>query len=72
MGLGSSFSGAAAWEAPLLWAPLTRPFYLGKYEVTQARWVAVMGDNPSEFKGDANPVETASWDDAQDFLKRLT
>jgi formylglycine-generating enzyme required for sulfatase activity len=47
-------------------------FYMGKYEVTQAQWQAVMGNNPSKFKGCAHcPVETVSWYDAQDFVNRL-
>jgi formylglycine-generating enzyme required for sulfatase activity len=39
--------------------------------VTQEQWQAVMGDNPSKFKGAKNPVERVSWDDCQEFLKRL-
>jgi hypothetical protein len=39
-------------EQPVHEVRISRPFYLGKYEVTQAQWVAVMGDNPSRFKGD--------------------
>jgi serine/threonine-protein kinase len=52
---------------------ITKPFYLGKYEVTQEEWEAVIGqaNNPSEFKGPKNPVENVSWDDCQIFLKRL-
>lgn len=46
-------------------------FQMGKYEVTQAEWVAVMGSNPSEFKGRTNPVENVSWDDVQVFIKQL-
>ena len=46
-------------------------FYIGKYEVTQAQWRAVMGNNPSKFKGDNLPVEKVSWDDIQEFIKRL-
>jgi formylglycine-generating enzyme required for sulfatase activity len=38
-------------------------YYIGKYEVTQAQWKAVLGDNPSHFKGDNLPVEQVSWDD---------
>ena len=50
---------------------ISRPFYLGKYPVTQAQWEAVMGSNPSKFKGRDNPVEHVSWNDAQTFIKRL-
>ena len=46
-------------------------FYIGKYEVTQAQWRAVMGSNPSYFKGDNLPVEKVSWDDIQEFIKKL-
>ena len=46
-------------------------FYIGKYEVTQAEWQAVMGTNPSDFKGDNLPVECVSWDDCQEFIRKL-
>jgi formylglycine-generating enzyme required for sulfatase activity len=46
-------------------------FTIGKTEVTQALWTAVMGNNPSNFKGDNLPVETVSWNDCQDFLEKL-
>ncbi len=46
-------------------------FYMGKYEVTQAQWKAVMGSNPSRFKGDNLPVEQVSWYDCQDFIRKL-
>ena len=48
-----------------------RNYRMGKYEVTQAQWEAVMGTNPSRFKGANNPVECVSWDDCQAFLERL-
>ena len=46
-------------------------FYIGKYEVTQALWKAVMGSNPSHFEGDNLPVENVSWNDCQTFLRKL-
>ena len=46
-------------------------FYIGKYEVTQALWKAVMGSNPSRFEGDNQPVERVSWNDCQTFLRKL-
>jgi formylglycine-generating enzyme required for sulfatase activity len=58
-------------ETPLHRVRISRPFYLGKYEVTQAQWTAVMGNNPSKFKGQNNPVEQVSWDDAQIFIEQL-
>jgi formylglycine-generating enzyme required for sulfatase activity len=50
---------------------ITKPFYIGKYKVTQEVWEKVMGANPSFFKGAKNPVENVSWDDCQEFLKKL-
>lgn len=46
-------------------------YYIGKTEVTQALWKAVMGSNPSEFKGDNWPVESVSWNDCQAFIRKL-
>ena len=50
-----------------------RSFLLGKTEVTQAQWVAIMGSNPSRFSacGTDCPVDSVSWDDAQEFIRRL-
>ena len=46
-------------------------YYIGKTEVTQVLWEAVMGINPSRFKGDYLPVENVSWDDCQEFIREL-
>ncbi|GAB4401903.1 MAG: hypothetical protein OHK0053_25200 [Microscillaceae bacterium] len=49
-----------------------RDFKMGKYEVSQAQWRAVMGSNPSRFKDCDNcPVENVSWEDIQEFLQKL-
>lgn len=50
---------------------IARPFAIGKYEVTQAQWQAVMGNNPSHFKGPERPVEMVTWRDVQEYLTRL-
>jgi len=58
-------------EGPQHRVRITKPFYMGKYEVTQTQWQQVMGNNPSNFKDDGRlPVETVSWDDIQGFLSR--
>ena len=46
-------------------------YYIGKTEVTQELWQAVMGNNPSRFKGNRKPVECMSWDDCQTFISKL-
>ena len=46
-------------------------FKMGKYEVTQEQWEAVMGENPSDFKAPNNPVENVSWEDCKKFLEKL-
>jgi len=58
-------------EKPMHKVTITQPFYMGKYEVTQEQWQAIMGNNPSHFKGPRNPVENVSWEDCQVFLKKL-
>jgi formylglycine-generating enzyme required for sulfatase activity len=67
MGAGTPFT----WDQPTHKVTLTKGFYMQVTEVTQAQWQAVMGSNPSQFKGPTLPVGQVSWDDAQEFLKKL-
>ena len=56
-------------ERPVHTVRISQPFYLGIHAVTQGQWEAVMGNNPSQFKGDPNrPVERVSWEDVQAFI----
>lgn len=50
---------------------ISQGFWLARTEVTQAQWKAVMGSNPSHFKGEKLPVESVSWEDVQKFLTKL-
>jgi formylglycine-generating enzyme required for sulfatase activity/serine/threonine protein kinase len=58
-------------ESPRHRVKIAKPFYLGKYQVTQEQWEAVMGNNPSMIKAPTNPVENVSWDHCQMFLAKL-
>jgi len=70
--VGSNQYGCYSWEQPVHQVALTNPFYLGRYEVTQAQWVAKMGLNPSYFwfRSDSasRPVEDVSWTAVQGYL----
>ena len=59
------------YEKPVHKVTINKPFYLGTYPVTQREWKAVIGNNPSSFKGDDLPVESVSWDDVQEFIRKL-
>ncbi|MBN1343018.1 MAG: SUMF1/EgtB/PvdO family nonheme iron enzyme [Phycisphaerae bacterium] len=60
-------------EKPQHRVRIAKPFYMGKYEVTQRQWQAVMGQNPSHFTGsDDLPVEEVSWEDCQAFCKKAS
>lgn len=58
-------------EKPVHEVTLTKDYYMGETQVTQALWEAVMGNNPSEFKGEERPVECVSWNDCQEFIRKL-
>lgn len=58
-------------EGPQHQVTVSQPFYLGKYEVTQAEWTRQMGDNPSFFKGEQQPVEWTTEPQIREFLAKL-
>ncbi len=72
MGCSMGDNDCTADEKPAHRVQITRAFEIGKYEVTQSQWQAVMGSNPSTIKGDDHPVESVSKDDAHDFVARLS
>ncbi len=85
MGSPTSDKEAQRWEKPQHGVWITRPFYLGKYPVTQEQWQAVMGSNPAFYSPDGGgklqvagkhttrlPVESVSWNDAVEFCRRLS
>lgn len=69
--MGSDDSLAYPDEQPVHQVTLTHPFYMGKTEVTQAQWTAVMEHNPSEFRGNSRPVDNIGPPDIQAFLTAL-
>jgi formylglycine-generating enzyme required for sulfatase activity len=71
MGCSTGDQQCAADENPRHRVQITKGFEIGKYEVTQAQWLALMPSNPSTHKGDSLPVETVSKVDAQDFIAKL-
>ena len=71
MGAKSEMKDLEPDEKPTHQVTLTNDYYIGKTEVTQALWMAVMGNNPSYFIGDNLPVESVSWNDCQKFISKL-
>lgn len=71
MGCTDGDNDCAADEKPARRVRIAKAFEIGKYEVTQAQWEAVMGSNPSTIKGADRPVETISRDEAKAFLDKL-
>jgi formylglycine-generating enzyme required for sulfatase activity len=72
MGSPADEAGRDEDEGPLREAVISKPFYMGLQEVTQAQYEAVMGAKPSRFTDAAKPVESVSWDEAVEFCKRLS
>ncbi len=72
-GEGASRSGFECGSEEVRKVTISNSFYIGKFEVTQGQWTAIIGNNPSHFKdcGDDCPVENVSWDDAQEFIRKL-
>ena len=70
--MGDSTGNGYSGERPFHQVTITRAFLMSRTEVTQAQWKAVMGANPSAFKGDSLPVENVSWYDAAAYCNRLS
>ena len=67
--MGSESGGSN--EKPVHHVRISKPLYVGKYEVTQAQWKAVMRSNPSRSTGDDLPVEGVSWDDCREYCRKV-
>src|SRR5205807_8512642 len=70
--MGSAENDAPAAEKPPVAVTFREPFAMAKYEVTQELYEAVRGKNPSKWKGPRNSVEMVSWDEANEFCRKLT
>jgi formylglycine-generating enzyme required for sulfatase activity len=71
MGSPAGEKGRTSSESPQHLVTLAG-FFMGKYEVTQAQYQAIMGNNPANFKGETRPVEQVSWNDAVEFCQKLS
>jgi formylglycine-generating enzyme required for sulfatase activity len=72
MGSPSAERGRDTDEGPVHHVKVSKPFYMGKYEVTQQQYYAVARSKPGRFKEDNKPVETVSWEQANSFCKKLS
>ncbi|HPS03209.1 MAG TPA: formylglycine-generating enzyme family protein, partial [Candidatus Sumerlaeota bacterium] len=72
MGSPENEKARQSWDWPQHKVTLTRPFYMGTYEVTQEQYEKVMGTNPSTHVAPRNPVETVTWEEAELFCQRLS
>lgn len=59
-------------ERPANEVTISKPFYIGAHEITQEQWEKVMGYNPSEHKGKDRPVDSVSWNEAREFIGKLS
>ncbi|MDQ1275515.1 MAG: hypothetical protein QG610_1089 [Euryarchaeota archaeon] len=71
MGSSSEEKGRSDCESPVHRVTIKNPFYIGKTPVTQRQWKTIMGTSPSNFKDEARPVEFVSWEEIQEFIKKL-
>jgi len=71
MGLPENETGRKSFESPQHQVTV-QPFYMSKYPITQNQYEAIMGKNPSNFKGGTRPVEYVSWHDATEFYQKLS
>ncbi|MEI6178599.1 MAG: SUMF1/EgtB/PvdO family nonheme iron enzyme, partial [Verrucomicrobiota bacterium] len=69
--MGSDEGTTAIEGVPVHKVTLTKPYGIGKYEVTQEQWEKIMGANPSYFQGPKNPVDSVTWNDCQSFVAKL-
>ena len=69
--MGSAFPNAPRYETPQTRVTFAKPFAIGKYEVTQEEWFAVTGEHRGSYMGTRLPVESISWGDVQDFIRKL-
>lgn len=70
--MGSPTTEPGRWnDEELHEVELTDDFFIGRTPVTQKVWETVMGNNPAYYKGDDNPIESVSWNDCQEFIKKL-
>jgi len=72
MGSPATEAGRNSNEGPQHEVTISKPFYMGVFEVTQEQYEQVMGVNPSRFKGAKNPVDQVSWYEAVEFCKKLS
>lgn len=71
MGCNEEKESCAQNELPRHKVTISKPFYMGIHEVTQENWQEVMENNPSQHKGAGHPVDSISWEDAKDFIRKL-